>query len=1097
MSLSRFLDKVARHGIRRVAGSLILALFAFTVAAGAQTASQKDVKAAESKAKAAAAELKVAKRNADKAAKTLVAAQKRAASLAQELAEAKAEFAKAPAAKKAKIAASVEKLMAEAKASAAAETAAQTKVNEAGQRLAMAEQAASAASAAAKNLQMQLTALGEAREKLARDQKAEKKKLAQVAKEAEAKRRAQLKAREDALKLAEKKAAEAAKAERERQKRLAQESEAAKKRQEREREAAEERKAEAMRIAARKAREAERREIERKKRALDAVKAAEKAVAGAEEQLKDAQVKAAKLQAQTAAARTTEQAAANLVKQRASALRAAEDQAAMEAAARALEKAEAAAGKAQETTGGYAQELAAAQSVVTQKQQTLTDASSALATARTDAADALAAEQRKAEAEAAAKRLAQAERDKKEAARAEAQRLKAEAEGREAEQRERERAAREQAKAESAKAKAAKAAEAKRQQEAWKAERERAKEQEAAAARAKVAQRELRREEKKQARLEREAAAKARAEAEAAAITPRPVVVPKKHVREPLVSEPAPWTIEDVHEPPTLAGEKKIEAPPAVKADIADAARGALQFDLPMISGDKDIVEKLEVWQEWADYVTFNPVSPDEINEFHGKLVKALQHEGYVFAKVLFPTRIWAYGIFLAKVDCGPLGTIVVKGNRYYSAKQVIRALARQDGERFNYARIHGDLFDLNTKPDITIDAKLKPVEIGGRRVINAELEVSDDMPVHLAVELANTGTDHTNDWRFHTTLQHLNLSKRDDVLTVDWITSPDLYDLNAVSGSYFLPIGDEYSVSLYSGYSSSDIEDVMPQLDVRGEGFYVGGQVTKTLKDTPQSRWQVSGAYLFQHSETEHEVTRMSMYERKLDLSMPSVTLGYASRTFDGLGGRNFFSNTLQANFAGSLGSSAKNEFNEQGTAYTDGEFFINRFQLARVQRFFRGEDAPGKWTVFMKVDGQSASDTLITAVRKTLGGGNSVRGYREQEVMGDQALLATLELRTPLFHNFIPGLRASDEFLEANPDAWQRHRVQLVAFTDYGYASVKKPVAGEEPDAALFSAGLGLRLGLTKYSQLRFDYGYPFLKVTADTPPDGRGHLSLQLQF
>ena len=40
-----------------------------------------------------------------------------------------------------------------------------------------------------------------------------------------------------------------------------------------------------------------------------------------------------------------------------------------------------------------------------------------------------------------------------------------------------------------------------------------------------------------------------------------------------------------------------------------------------MVSGDKAIVEN-QVWKDWAEYVTFNPVTAEDLNDFHGKLLK-------------------------------------------------------------------------------------------------------------------------------------------------------------------------------------------------------------------------------------------------------------------------------------------------------------------------------------------------------------------------------------------------------------------------------------------------------------------------------------------
>ncbi|NOY80189.1 MAG: BamA/TamA family outer membrane protein [Kiritimatiellaeota bacterium] len=575
---------------------------------------------------------------------------------------------------------------------------------------------------------------------------------------------------------------------------------------------------------------------------------------------------------------------------------------------------------------------------------------------------------------------------------------------------------------------------------------------------------------------------------------PKPILIPVKRIHETNVSDVTPWTVPIPEGKPQLAAEQKLTTPSAKPGNVAKGEK-TVQFDVAMLSGDKDIVEKLKVWKDWSDYLPFNPVTIREINEFHGKLVKALQEEGYVFAKVTFPTRIWAMGIFLAKVDCGPLGTIIVKGNRHYSAKQIIRALQRREGDRFNYARVHGDLFDLNTKPDITVNTKLKPVIQDGRRVINAELDVKDNLPIHAAFEASNTGTKQTNDWRFRTTLQHLNLTKHDDVLSLDWLTSPDWNDINAYSGSYFLPVNDRYSLNIYGGYSKSNITDVMPQLDVRGKGTFFGGQITRTFWDTPTARWQASAGWIFQHTETHHDVPGLTLSQRRVDVSMPSLTLGYASRTFDGLGGRNFFSNSIMANFAGTFGSSEADVFNAQGAGNAGGNFVIDRFQIARLQHFFRGEEAPGKWSLFLKLEGQLASDTLIPELRKSVGGLNSVRGYIEDDMSGDQAVVATLELRTPLFHNFIPGLKKSAKYLAENPDAWQRHRFQFLLFTDFGYVDMKNPLPGEQDTDTLLGVGAGLRLGLTKYSQMSLDIGYPLEKTEESDNP--RAHLSLQLQF
>ena len=610
---------------------------------------------------------------------------------------------------------------------------------------------------------------------------------------------------------------------------------------------------------------------------------------------------------------------------------------------------------------------------------------------------------------------------------------------------------------------------------------------EAAAKAAKEAEKAAKLQAEKDAKAKKEAEklakAKAKAEAKAAAEA-------KKN--EPVVM---PWTPEPQQQLPMLKGDQKLTVPEAKTASIIEDSAVLPQFDIAMVSGDRDIVEKLPVWQAWKDYVEFNKITPKDINEFHGKLIKALQEKGYVFAQVEFPTKIWSTGIFLAKVDCGQLGDITVKNQKHFSAKQIVRALENQDG-RFNYAKIHSDLFDLNTRPDLKLQTSLKPVNQGGRRVINAEIEVEDKIPIHGAIELSNSAAkDARNDWRVRSTLQHLNITKHNDSLTLDWLTTGRIgEDMNAISASYFLPINDELSINVYGGWNQSFTNDVLPEISARGRGAYGGVQLSYIFYETLRDRFQLSLGWFYQRLNNYQDINGMRYDNGDITLSMPTITLGYTQKVFDNYHGRNFASITLQQNRAGTFGASSKSDF--IAASAVDGDFTLAKIQLARFQRLFEGKDAPGKWTLFVKADAQIASDRMPSATRDYVGGRNSVRGYEESELNGDHSFVGTVELRTPLIENFIPGLKKDPQYLKDNPEHWSQHRLQFILFTDFGYVAYDEKDKPDD-DNSLWSVGAGIRLGLTKYSQMALDYGYPIIDASDDTPNAGRLHLSVQLQF
>ena len=155
-------------------------------------------------------------------------------------------------------------------------------------------------------------------------------------------------------------------------------------------------------------------------------------------------------------------------------------------------------------------------------------------------------------------------------------------------------------------------------------------------------------------------------------------------------------------------------------------------------------------------------------------------------------------------------------------------------GEHFNYQELFEKIFDLNTKPDVRINTRLLPkVDENGKRTVDVELNVIDKFPLHGSLNLTNTGIDETSDYRLRSTLQHSNLSHKNDILTFEWLTDPkEVQTVNALSSSYGLPLGKDYRLTLFGGWSKSEISDIFSGsgIDVFGEGYYLGTQFSKVL---------------------------------------------------------------------------------------------------------------------------------------------------------------------------------------------------------------------------------------------------------------------------
>src|SRR5262249_44958441 len=127
------------------------------------------------------------------------------------------------------------------------------------------------------------------------------------------------------------------------------------------------------------------------------------------------------------------------------------------------------------------------------------------------------------------------------------------------------------------------------------------------------------------------------------------------------------------------------------------------------------------------------------------------------------------------------------------------------------------------------------------------------------------------------------------------------------------------------------------------------------------------------------------------------------------------------------------------------DSRFFawLGQFQWVRRFGILEGLGLRDTQLIF-RTDLQLADDSLLTLEQVALGGRYSVRGYRENTILRDNALLTSLEARVPLVEN-VP---------------WADY-LQLAPFVDYGRGWQSKGRT-DEP-RYLASVGIGLRWATT----------------------------------
>lgn len=141
-----------------------------------------------------------------------------------------------------------------------------------------------------------------------------------------------------------------------------------------------------------------------------------------------------------------------------------------------------------------------------------------------------------------------------------------------------------------------------------------------------------------------------------------------------------------------------------------------------------------------------------------------------------------------------------------------------------------------------------------------------------------------------------------------------------------------------------------------------------------------------------------------------------------------------------------------------TDGRFFSWQGQFQWVQALNEQKDA----VVISRIAAQLTPDSLLPLEQLSIGGVDTVRGYRTSQRVGDNGIAGTVELRLPIVRD---------------PEGFGL--LQIVPFIDAGTIWSNGNDEANSADGTLLSTGLGLRWQLNDSLSASFDWGIPLISI------------------
>lgn len=420
---------------------------------------------------------------------------------------------------------------------------------------------------------------------------------------------------------------------------------------------------------------------------------------------------------------------------------------------------------------------------------------------------------------------------------------------------------------------------------------------------------------------------------------------------------------------------------------------------------------------------------------------------GYPTVLINIPEQTVDDGIVKLQVIESRIDRVHVTGNKYFTMEYIKEQLSGiQPGKILFLPAVREELSDINQNPDL----KVSPVLIPGRELgtINVELKVEDKLPLHGYLELNNRSTHPTTETRLNGMISYSNLwQKRHAVMSQFQLSPQDMDEVNVFSLAYGMPAPWNKEHLLLSYYIKSDSDQGT------GDGFRVigKGQILGFRYMMP-----LPSMMKYEHSMI-MGFDWMDLEEDSLGISTPieyvPLMANYSS-TLSGKDSTTEFSAEIKL-LLRDMFESDMDEFQAKRAGSTGNFIYL----VAGVEHRHK---LPKDCSLFAKLDGQVADQPLVNSEQYSAGGVNSVRGYKESEILADNGFHGTLELY--------------------GPSLVKKYPVIPYLFYDFAWLDVREALPGQEDRSFIHGTGIGLTCKWKDALEIKFDLGVA-LEDTDDT--------------
>ena len=436
----------------------------------------------------------------------------------------------------------------------------------------------------------------------------------------------------------------------------------------------------------------------------------------------------------------------------------------------------------------------------------------------------------------------------------------------------------------------------------------------------------------------------------------------------------------------------------------------------------------------------------EELETLRQTLTLFYINKGYISSGTVIHDQPVIDGNITITVIEGSLSEIEVAGNRYFRSAYIIDRIAIAASPPVNVQRLQETLQMLQQDRRIKkINAELRPGILQGES--NLLVKVEENRPYAVTLKFNNNQSPSIGPYRGEAQLSHQNVFGLGDVLDV---TVGLTEGANDYSASYSLPLTRRDTVLEfhYRKSNSTVVEDVFKRLDIESRTDTYGLTISRPFYRSPSRELRLALTAETRENRT-FLLGRPFSFSEGTEEGRSRVTVLRFSQEWinrspiDVIAARSSFSLGL-----GILGATMHNPA-------ADGQFLTWLYQLQWIRQL-----SDEGLQLRLRMDGQLAADSLLPLEKFSVGGMNSVRGYRENQLVRDNGLSASLEFRVPVIRDRTGGAI-----------------VQFAPFVDFGRSWNTGNIT---PDPkSISSAGAGVVWAVTQDINLQVYWGVPLRSI------------------